>query len=102
MEGFGFRIQDPEQAALIEKRTKAALALLVFDVEEELDRQTDKWGVQDHTLPIWLAILAEEYGEISKELLEGDLEGAVKECRHTTAVLGRIVEKIHRVQDAQS
>jgi hypothetical protein len=39
-------------------------------VGEERHRQHAKWGAQDHLGPQWLSILAEEFGEVSKEVVE--------------------------------
>lgn len=39
-------------------------------IDAERDRQNDKWGFQDHPSEWWLAILMEEVGELSKEMLE--------------------------------
>lgn len=37
-------------------------------VNSALDYQTAKWGQQTHSDIRWLAILAEEFGEVSKEV----------------------------------
>jgi NTP pyrophosphatase (non-canonical NTP hydrolase) len=39
-------------------------------VRQENDRQLKKWGVQEHTPYKWLAIIAEEEGELAKAVLE--------------------------------
>lgn len=36
----------------------------------ERQRQDTKWGVQDRSIIEWLAILAEEFGEVSDEVVE--------------------------------
>ena len=41
------------------------------DVLAERKRQDDKWGQQDHEPHVWLAILAEEVGEVAKEIADG-------------------------------
>jgi hypothetical protein len=33
------------------------------DVLKEIERQNEMWGVQNHSVPVWLMILAEEFGE---------------------------------------
>lgn len=40
------------------------------DVLAERKRQDGKWGEQNHAPEIWLAILGEEVGEASREVLE--------------------------------
>jgi len=42
---------------------------VLVDVLQERLRQFDKWGEQNHTDEIWLAILSEEIGEVSQALL---------------------------------
>lgn len=37
-------------------------------------KQDGKWGKQDHNFPVWLAILTEELGELSKEWLERNFD----------------------------
>jgi hypothetical protein len=55
-------------------------------VDREMDRQEDKWGIQNHHDLVWLGILGEEFGELCKALNEGDIEGVLKELTQTTAV----------------
>ena len=40
-------------------------------------RQLKKWGPQHHDLPTWIAILSEEVGELSAEVLKSRFEGVV-------------------------
>lgn len=40
------------------------------DIQEERERQEKKWGTQNHKPEIWLTILAEEFGEVSKEVCD--------------------------------
>ena len=42
---------------------------IIDEVEAEMQRQIDKWGVQEHEPLIWNAILVEEVGEVSKAIL---------------------------------
>ena len=41
-----------------------------LDVLEERQRQDEKWGAQRHGGNLWLTILVEEVGEVSRALLE--------------------------------
>jgi hypothetical protein len=59
--------------------------------------QDKKWGVQNHRLPVWLAILGEEYGEACKAFLEGDGEGYHKEVVQIAAVALAMLEHLERV-----
>lgn len=43
----------------------------LLEVMLERNRQRDKWGNQNHVTPHqWLAIIAEELGEVAKEVAE--------------------------------
>jgi len=42
--------------------------------------QIDKWGHQAHATFEWYAIIGEEFGELGKAILEGDLEASEKEA----------------------
>ena len=44
-------------------RLRRAKAIL-----DERDRQEEKWGVQDHSLPQWMVILVEEVGELASAI----------------------------------
>jgi hypothetical protein len=68
-------------------------------------RQDDKWGEQNHSNEWWLAILGEEYGELSQAVLEthfnpaskiGGLEHIRLEAVHVAAVAVAMVECIDR------
>ena len=48
---------------------------IISEVARELQRQIDKWGVQQHQPLIWNAILGEEVGEVSKAILETWFQG---------------------------
>ena len=43
---------------------------ILAEISLERDKQMAKWGKQDHPLPYWLAILAEEFGEAAKEIVD--------------------------------
>ena len=45
--------------------------LILEHVLNERLAQENKWGEQNHTDEIWLAILTEEIGEVAKAILEG-------------------------------
>jgi len=40
------------------------------EIEKERDHQDRKWGEQNHDDLKWLAVLGEEFGEVSKAILE--------------------------------
>lgn len=45
------------------------------DVVDEMYRQDKKWGVQDHSDEVWLAILTEEVGEAATGILHARFGG---------------------------
>lgn len=60
-------------------------------VEHEREKQIRKWGIQQYSPEMWLAILGEEYGEVAKEIAEmhiKDFNSAAyrKELLQTAAV----------------
>ena len=80
---------------------------------QERKRQDDKWGQQDHDLGVWMEILTEELGEMSKENLalrfaDPDMHDELKkviradrlkEAVHAAAVMHAIVEYLVRQED---
>lgn len=67
-------------------------------VLEERVRQDDKWGVQDHDDKRWLAILAEEFGESARAILERDGKALDEELVHVAAVAFAWLESRERRQ----
>lgn len=43
---------------------------VVIDIAEERERQDRKWGPQNHDDARWFLILAEEFGELAREVNE--------------------------------
>jgi NTP pyrophosphatase (non-canonical NTP hydrolase) len=69
-------------------------------IKQERERQNEKWGDQDHTDEMWLAILLEEVGEVAKELVQTREKGSSdaylikKELIHAVAVGVQWLEKL--------
>lgn len=42
---------------------------VLYEVGLEREKQTRKWGTQGHGMPVWLAILGEEFGELCQAAL---------------------------------
>ena len=63
------------------------------EIRQERQRQDAKWGVQNHNPIEWIAILAEEFGEASKEALEAHF----KEFYHDSNQLARYREEVIQV-----
>lgn len=45
--------------------------VVMHSIDQERKRQDTKWGEQNHSDEIWLAILMEEIGEVAKAMLAG-------------------------------
>lgn len=68
-------------------------------VLQERIRQDAKWGVQDHHLLYWLGILGEEYGEVSKAIIENkSIDDVTEELVQVAAVAIAMLECIERTQ----
>lgn len=73
----------------------------VIEILKERRRQNQKWGEQNHDMYKWLAILMEEVGELSQEVLRSDLNGKDTnnlkvEAIQVAAVALQIVEYLER------
>ncbi len=67
-----------------------------IDIEDERQRQDEKWGVQNHNDLKWLAILMEEVGEVAKDMLK--YGGDRRELVQVAAVAVAWMEAIDRRQ----
>jgi len=65
-------------------------------IRDERARQDRKWGEQDHSPEIWLAILLEEVGESAKATLEGQRDELLKELVQVAAVACAFYENVQR------
>lgn len=77
--------------------THAVLA----EILKERGRQDDKWGEQNHDPFLWMAILAEEVGELAQAVLQAKFGGktladARKEAIQVAAVAVAIIECLDR------
>ena len=55
-------------------------------VQDERLRQLKKWGIQRHSFSVWGNILSEENGEVSKAILENNVEELKDELIQTATV----------------
>ena len=72
-------------------------------LKEERARQDAKWGFQRHDVPMWLAILGEEYGESCKGGLEyifgnRDISSYEEEMEQTAAVAIAALEHLEEMR----
>lgn len=75
-------------------------------VLRERERQTAKWGVQDHSPERWLTILTEEVGETAQAILHDAYGGKAKgtyltEITHVAAVALEMIEQMERDDEAR-
>ena len=69
---------------------------VLTEIETERARQDSKWGIQNHEPLKWNAILGEEFGEVSKAILENDTENYREELIQVAAVAIAAVESLDR------
>ncbi len=99
-----------DEAVVLEDKLalmKASISLPVQDVLTERARQDNKWGVQNHDLITWSAILSEECGEFAQTALQERFGGnkaicAREEAVQCAAVALAIVECIDRKNSPES
>ena len=48
---------------------------IIYEILDEIKRQHEKWGVQNHHPYEWIAILGEEFGEVCKAAYETGTDG---------------------------
>ena len=65
-------------------------------VYEERMKQDEKWGQQNHDPLKWNAILGEEFGEVSKAILEGDVKNYREELIQLAAVAVAAIENLDK------
>lgn len=87
----------------VEFMQKYSKRLCIFEeVNEERERQHDKWGEQNHDPITWCVILGEEVGEVNKAAYEavvlnwGDIAEYRKELVQTAAVCFQMIECLDR------
>ena len=65
-------------------------------IKKERERQDKKWGIQNHNIFKWLAILGEEVGEVNKSALENNRQEVISELVQIGAVTVAIIESLER------
>ena len=76
-------------------------AVIRADVEAERRRQDGKWGEQNHDPSKWAQIIAEEFGEASKEDLQGRPYGYRREMVELAASVIAAIESFDRTISQQ-
>jgi NTP pyrophosphatase (non-canonical NTP hydrolase) len=70
--------------------------VVLFEVETERMRQDAKWGEQNHSNELWMAILTEEVGEAAQALLDSRYK-VVNPARYTPDVDAHLREELVQV-----
>ena len=65
-------------------------------IKKERERQDMKWGIQNHNIFKWLAILGEEVGEVNKSALENNYQEVISELVQIGAVTVAMIESLER------
>ena len=65
-------------------------------IKRERERQDKKWGIQNHNIFKWLAILGEEVGEVNKSALENNYQEVISELVQIGAVTVAMIESLER------
>lgn len=65
-------------------------------IKKERERQDKKWGIQNHNIFKWLAILGEEVGEVNKSALENNYQEVISELVQIGAVAVAMIESLER------
>ncbi len=69
---------------------------IMGEIRRERIKQDSKWGVQNHSQLTWNAILGEEFGEVSKAILEKDVINYREELIQVAAVAIAAIECLDR------
>lgn len=86
--------------------TRDSVFKVLAEVARERERQDAKWGEQNHNPERWMLILAEEFGEASKEANEITFRGRNpanyrQELLQTAAVCVAAIEALDRQTDTK-
>ena len=66
-------------------------------INDELRRQNEKWGKQNHNPETWVVILSEELGEVSQATLKKDQLALIAELTQVAAVaISALDDLLHR------
>jgi len=95
--GIPINIEEAVEVALlenyrIEKSERAIISLLI----QERERQTEKWGEQNHDPAYWMGVLMEEVGEVAKAMIENNTREYRKELIEVAAVAVQMVACLDR------
>lgn len=92
-------LPEPTAEELRQQRWVTAARRLADETFRERLNQFNKWKFQSHTEPVWLAILAEEFGEAAQATVEYSL-GVPKDLKARPQLRAKLVREL--VQTAAS
>lgn len=75
-----------------------ANAPILMEVLRERIKQEKKWGQQNHEPLKWNAILGEEFGEVSKAILEKDIKNYREELIQVAAIAIAAIDSLDRIE----
>lgn len=64
----------------------------ISKIQDERLKQDQKWGEQNHSAERWVSILAEEFGEMAREVNDQNLDPYETELIQTAAVALAMLE----------
>lgn len=91
---------------ILTEKCETNMHKILRSVLRERVRQTTKWGIQSHSIPDWMMILGEEFGEACKAANEchfrnKPLADLRKEIVQTVAVGFAIIESIDNYEEME-
>lgn len=92
---YQLNVKDTNDQAFVQKITDKNVPILMEVLQERI-KQEKKWGQQSHDPLKWNAILGEEFGEVSKSILEKDRDNYREELIQVAAVAIAAIECLDR------
>lgn len=92
---YQLNVKDVNDVAYIQGITDNCVPVLMQVLDERI-KQERKWGPQNHDPLKWNAILGEEFGEVSKAILEKDMNNYREELIQVAAVAIAAIESLDR------
>lgn len=90
-------ISNSERVEYLGALLACSIAEMEQHVSQQIEKQNKKWGWQDHDPVVWLAIMAEEFGEVAKAVIEGNHEECWRELSQLLALGHRLAERTNRM-----
>ena len=78
------------------------LIAILDEVSLERYKQDKKWGEQNHSPEVWLAILGEEFGEVCRAVCENDVPNYREELVQVAAVAVAMIGALDRSKNVRT